>query len=240
MTSLFISDLHLEPGRAEISGQFLEFMATAAREVDALYILGDLFEMWLGDDDPTSFAAEIKSAIRGVTDCGVKVSVMHGNRDFLLGDRFCLDTGAALLEEYTVADVHGHRVLLMHGDQLCIDDVDYQRFRAMVRDPQWQQQMLNMAYPIRVQAARKLRAQTKAAVQLKAEEIMDVNQQAVEETMRRYGVHLLLHGHTHRPGVHEFLLDGRPATRIVLGDWFEQGSVLRWDDEGFSLQCLPR
>jgi UDP-2,3-diacylglucosamine hydrolase len=240
MSSLFISDLHLEPGRADISGQFLEFMSTQAREADALYILGDLFEVWLGDDDPTPFSAEIKSAIRGVVDAGVPVSVMHGNRDFMLGEGFCTDTGVTLMDEYTVAELYGTRVLVMHGDLLCTDDVEYQQFRRMVRDPQWQQQMLAMPFPMRVNAARKMREQTKAATQLKAAEIMDVNQQTVEATMREYGVHTLLHGHTHRPAVHEFTLDGGKATRIVLGDWFDQGSVLRWDASGVDLQGLPR
>jgi UDP-2,3-diacylglucosamine hydrolase len=240
MASLFISDLHLEPGRADISGQFLAFMAGDAREADALYVLGDLFEMWLGDDDPTPFSAELKSAIRGVVDSGVPVSVMHGNRDFMLGDRFCADTGATLMDEYTVTEMYGRRVLIMHGDLLCTDDVDYQRFRRMVRDPKWQKAMMLMPFPIRVQAARKMRRQTKAAAQRKASEIMDVNQQTVEATMREHGVDLLLHGHTHRPAVHEFTLDGRPAARIVLGDWFDQGSVLRWDEHGFRLEGLPR
>ena len=144
------------------------------------------------------------------------------------------------MDEYTLTEIHGRRVLVMHGDQLCTDDVDYQRFRAMVRDPQWQSTTLAMPYQFRLQAARKLREETKAATQLKADEIMDVNQQTVEETMRRHGVDVLLHGHTHRPAVHHFDLDGREATRIVLGDWFEQGSVLRWNEDGFELQGLPR
>lgn len=237
--TLFISDLHLEAGRSDVSDLFLRFMAEEAREAQAVYILGDLFEMWLGDDDPTPFAGEIRGAIRGVVAAGVPVYVMHGNRDFLLGGRFCRDTGAELLDEYTVADVHGRRVLLMHGDLLCTDDVAYQKFRRTVRNPVVQKLALALPWPLRVMAARRMRTQTQAAVARKAAAIMDVNPQAVADTMRRYGVTTLLHGHTHRPGVHEFALDGVPATRIVLGDWDEQGSVLRWTDEGFSLARLP-
>lgn len=238
--TLFISDLHLEPRQAEVSGQFLAFMAGEVREARALYILGDLFEMWLGDDDPTPFAGEIKTAIRGAVDDGVPVFLMHGNRDFLLGKRFFEDTGATLLNEHTVIDLYGRRVLLMHGDLLCSDDQDYLKFRAMVRNPGWQRMTLAMPWKLRVMAARKLRSQTQAATARKAANIMDVNQQTVAETMREHRVHTLLHGHTHRPNVHEFSLDGQPATRIVLGDWFEQGSVVRWNEDGLSLARMPR
>lgn len=240
-TTLFISDLHLEPGRADVSGQFLAFMGGEAREADALYILGDLFEMWIGDDDPSPFLAEIKSAIRGVVDDGVPVYVMHGNRDFLLGERFCEDTGAALIDEHTLIEIHGHRVLLMHGDLLCTDDLDYQKFRTMVRNPGWQRTMLMMPFKFREFAAKKMRAQTRVATARKPSEIMDVNQQAVLATMREYDVELLVHGHTHRPAIHEFPLpNGNEGTRVVLGDWFDQGSVVRWDAEGLSLVQMLR
>ncbi len=240
-TTLFISDLHLEPSRADVSGQFLAFMAGEAREADALYILGDLFEMWLGDDDPSPFVGEIKSAIRGLADSGVPVYLMHGNRDFLLGEQFCKDTGAELLEEYTIIDLHGNRVLLTHGDLLCTDDVDYQKFRAMVRNPAWQKMMLMMPFKFRTVAANKLRSESRAATARKASEIMDVNQQTVLATMREFDVELLLHGHTHRPAIHEFPLEnGNMGTRVVLGDWFDQGSVVRWDAEGLSLVEMLR
>ncbi|MEO0422361.1 MAG: UDP-2,3-diacylglucosamine diphosphatase [Pseudomonadota bacterium] len=240
-TTLFISDLHLEPGQAEVSGQFLAFMAEEARDADALYILGDLFEMWIGDDDPTPFYAEIKSAIRGLVDSGVPVYLMHGNRDFLLGEQFCQDTGATLLEEPTVIDLYGYRILLMHGDLLCSDDVDYQKFRVMVRNPAWQRMMRMMPFKFREVAAKKLRQQTRAATARKPSEIMDVNHQTVLTTMREYDVDLLLHGHTHRPAIHEFPLeDGVIGTRVVLGDWFDQGSVVRWDPEGLALVEMRR
>jgi UDP-2,3-diacylglucosamine hydrolase len=165
---------------------------------------------------------------------------MHGNRDFLVGRRFATATGCELLAEYEVLELEGQRVLLTHGDLLCTDDKPYMALRAEVRDPRWQRDFLAKSMEERRTIAGDLRAKSQEATAAKAEEIMDVNQSAVEAAMRQHDVQLLLHGHTHRPGVHGFTLDGRDATRIVLGAWYEQGSVVRWDQNGFELETLER
>jgi UDP-2,3-diacylglucosamine hydrolase len=236
---LFISDVHLEPGRPDITGQLLAFLE-GARDAEALYMLGDLFEAWLGDDDPEPEYRRVIAALRALADAGTRLFFMHGNRDFLVGERFSTESGCALLGDHAVVDLYGERVLLMHGDLLCTDDVEYQAFRKMVRDPAWQARMLALPVAQRKALAAQVKAQTKAAVMAKAEDIMDVNDGAVADTMRRHGVRTLLHGHTHRPAVHRFTLDGEPATRIVLGDWYTQGSSVRWDASGFVLESLPR
>ena len=240
MTTLFISDLHLEPGQPRVTEQFLAFLEQARGRAEALYILGDLFDAWLGDDDPEPEYRRVIDALRNLRASGTRLYFMHGNRDFLVGARFCAESGCELLDEHTVVPLHGESVLLMHGDLLCTDDVEYQAFRRMVRDPAWQRRMLAMSVPERAALAQQVKKQTRAAVMSKAEDIMDVNQKTVEDTMRRFGVRTLLHGHTHRPNVHRLTLDGEPATRIVLGDWYTQGSVVTWDDEGFRLETLPR
>lgn len=203
-------------------------------------MLGDLFEAWLGDDDPEPEYRRVIAALRALADAGTRLFFMHGNRDFLVGERFSTESGCALLGDHAVVDLYGERVLLMHGDLLCTDDVEYQAFRKMVRDPAWQARMLALPVAQRKALAAQVKAQTKAAVMAKAEDIMDVNDGAVADTMRRHGVRTLLHGHTHRPAVHRFTLDGEPATRIVLGDWYTQGSSVRWDASGFVLESLPR
>jgi UDP-2,3-diacylglucosamine hydrolase len=240
VTTLFISDLHLEPGHPRITEQFLAFLEQARGRTDALYILGDLFDAWLGDDDPEPEYRRVIDALRRLRAAGTRLYFMHGNRDFLIGARFSAETGCELLDEHTVVPVHGERVLLMHGDLLCTDDVEYQAFRRMVRDPAWQRRMLSLSIDERAALAQQVKKQTRAAVMSKAEDIMDVNPNTVEDTMRRFGVRTLLHGHTHRPNVHRLTLDGADATRIVLGDWYTQGSVVTWDDKGFRLESLPR
>ena len=240
MATLFISDLHLEAEKPGIGAQFLSFLAGEGRRADALYILGDLFESWIGDDDPNPHYADMKAAIRQLADRGVPVYFMHGNRDFLIGETFAGDTGATLLPDPSVVDLFGSRVMLSHGDALCTDDFEYQQVRTMTRNPEWQAMMLSKALAERIGIAADARARSRARNASLPEAIMDVNQQAVERAMRSRGVTLLLHGHTHRPAVHEFELDGEPATRIVLGDWYDQGSVVRWDEAGFELAVLPR
>jgi UDP-2,3-diacylglucosamine hydrolase len=240
VTTLFISDLHLDPGQPQIIEQFLGFLAQAREGTEALYILGDLFEAWLGDDDPEPEYRRVIDALRSLRSSGTRLYFMHGNRDFLVGARFCAESGCELLDEHTVVPLHGERVLLMHGDLLCTDDLEYQAFRRMVRDPGWQRRMLALPLVERAALAQQVKKQTRAAVMSKAEDIMDVNQKTVEDTMRRLGVHTLLHGHTHRPNVHALSLDNAPATRIVLGDWYTQGSVVISDENGFRLEALPR
>lgn len=240
MATLFVSDLHLDAQHPEISRQFLAFLAGPATEADALYILGDLFEVWIGDDDPDPEKQRIVAGLRRLTDSGVPCYVMHGNRDFLLGERFCANSGCRMLEDPTIIQLHGDRVLTMHGDALCTDDQSYQNLRSMVRDPGWQKMFLALSPQQRLTLADEARAGSKAHIAQAMSAIMDVNADAVAAAMRGAGVKLLLHGHTHRPNVHRFELDGAPAARIVLGDWHEQGSVLRWDERGYDLSSISR
>ena len=240
MTTLFISDLHLDAARPEIGAQFLAFLGGEAREAETLFILGDLFEVWLGDDDPNPYYADIKTASRELVDAGVSVFFMHGNRDFMIGEDFATETGVTILRDPEVVDVHGEKVLLSHGDALCTDDVQYQQIRAMTRNPDWQTMMRTKTIQERIEIAIQARKDSMARSESLDDDIADVNQDAVEATIREHGVNILLHGHTHRPAVHEVSLDGRTATRIVLGDWYEQGSVVRWDESGPRLEALPR
>jgi UDP-2,3-diacylglucosamine hydrolase len=240
---LFISDLHLDGARPDITEQFLHFLETEARSAQALYILGDLFEAWIGDDDPDPDKRRIVAALRSVTEAGVACRLLHGNRDFLIGRTFCRETGVELLDDGTIVEVHGRRVLLLHGDALCIDDADYQRLRRIVRNPLVQFTLRRLSLHQRQRLAERMRAGSKAHIESSvkaAPDIMDVNQDEVRRTFVRYGVDCMVHGHTHRPAVHQVALNGATATRIVLGDWYEQGSVLRWNEAGFELSVLGR
>ncbi|MCW8807363.1 MAG: UDP-2,3-diacylglucosamine diphosphatase [Rhodanobacter sp.] len=228
MSILFIADLHLDDSRPQITSLFERFLATdEVRQAEALYILGDLVEAWIGDDDDAELPRRIAQATRGVRDAGVPVYFMAGNRDFLLGDSFAQRAGLTLLDDPTVHALHGRPTLLMHGDLLCTDDVAYQTVRQQVRTPQWQAQILSMPLEARRAFAAKAREDSRTHTGSSMESIMDLNVGAVAAAMRHAGVTRLIHGHTHRPAVHEFELDGRAAQRIVLGDWYEQGSVLR-------------
>ena len=239
MTTLFIADLHLEPACPARTALLLAFLQQQARSADALYILGDLFEAWIGDDDDAEPGPTVAAALRTLTEGGVPVFFLHGNRDFLLGERFAAAAGLRLLPESGVIDLAGELVLLLHGDTLCIDDQDYQAFRAQVRNPVWQAQMLALPLTQRRALAGQLRETSRQATGQKAAEIMDVNQAEVERIMRWRGVQRLIHGHTHRPAIHDGHLDGQPAQRAVLGDWRDdQGSVLRCDGSGWRLEPL--
>lgn len=240
MTTLFISDLHLDSERPAGAQQFLQFLEQDAANAGALYILGDLFEAWIGDDDTHPGNGPVIEALANLKLRGVPCFFMHGNRDFLVGKRFAAATGCQLLEEHEVVELEGARVLLTHGDLLCTDDEPYMALRATVRDPDWQRDFLAKPVEERRMIADDLRDRSQQAIAEKPPEIMDVNQETVENTMRAHGVRILLHGHTHRPGVHHFELDETEATRIVLGAWYEQGSVVRWGADGFRLETLPR
>lgn len=227
MATLFISDLHLDPARPSITALFERYLASdEVRQADALYILGDLVEAWIGDDDDAELPQRIAVATRAVHEAGVPVYFMVGNRDFMLGRAFAARAGMTLLDDGTVHDIQGKPTLLMHGDVLCTDDLAYQAVRQQVRNPQWQAQLLAMPLEARRAIAAKARADSKAHTSSTMESIMDVNAEAVSTAMRHAGVTRLIHGHTHRPGVHDFDLNGASAQRIVLGDWYEQGSVL--------------
>jgi len=238
--TLFISDLHLDGSRPEITEQFLTFLRGEARGAQALYILGDLFEVWIGDDDPDDDKRRIQEALRDLTRSGVPCYVMHGNRDFLIGERFCKKTGCQLIQDGTVVAINGRRVALLHGDTLCTDDRDYQRLRRIVRNPLVKFVFRRMSLKQRQKLAEKIRAGSKAHIESSMETIMDVNADAVMQAFAKYRVDLIIHGHTHRPAVHTLQFKQQPATRIVLGDWYTQGSVLRWKDADYQLSTLHR
>ena len=240
MTTLFISDLHLEADRPEIGEQFLDFLDGEAAEADALYILGDFFEYWVGDDDPDEYYASIKRSLRAFTDSGVPVYFMHGNRDFMIGEAFAAETGVTLLPDPCPLELYGKSVLLSHGDALCTDDVEYQQVRAMTRNPEWQAMMLAKPVEERIAIAQQARSQSQERNKTLSESIMDVNSDAVKQTIAEHGVEILLHGHTHRPAIHGIEVNDRIAKRVVLGDWYDQGSVLRWDEDGMDLSPMPR
>ena len=240
MTRLFASDLHLDPGRPDITTQFLDFVAGPAREAESLYLLGDLFEAWLGDDAPGALGDTVIDALASLSSSGVGLYIMQGNRDFLLGERFCRAAGGHLLTDPTVVSLNGQQVLLTHGDALCTDDASYQRLRSLVRDPEVQRAFLALPLERRRALATQARAGSRAHLAEADDYITDVNQAAVEHVLHESGVPILLHGHTHRPGIHRFSVQGRDCTRIVLGDWHRQGSVLRWADAGYELVALPR
>ena len=239
MLTLFISDLHLDASRPEITALFLQFLRGQARDAEALYILGDLFEAWLGDDDPDPHHAGVMQAIRGLVDSGIPVHFMHGNRDFLIGAGFASHTGVHLLPDPTLVQLHGTPTLLMHGDTLCTDDVEYQQFRKYARDPERQQAFLASPLEQRRAFVAQARAASGLSTAQKPDEIMDVNQQTVEAVMRQHGVDCLIHGHTHRPGIHRFRSEGRQKTRYVLGDWYHQGSMLHTENHALQLVSLP-
>ena len=240
MAALFISDLHIDASRPAITDQFLGFLSAEAVRADALYILGDLFESWVGDDaaDPSQAAAI--QGIHALTSHGVPCFVMHGNRNFLLAEQFGRMSGAQLLPDPLIVTLYGEPVLVMHGDALCTDDRAYQRLRATVREPAWQRQFLALSIASRRALAGAARVGSKAHTAAMEYAITDVNADSVASALRGAGTATLLHGHTHRPAIHALQVDGRPCTRIVLGDWYDQGSLLRWDEHGPELVSLPR
>ncbi|HEY0334402.1 MAG TPA: UDP-2,3-diacylglucosamine diphosphatase [Stenotrophomonas sp.] len=247
MTTLFVSDLHLDPARPAITDLFLDFVRGEARQADALYILGDLFEAWIGDDTPSPAADAVAAALRELSDSGVPVYFMAGNRDFLVGEDYAHRAGLRILPDPCVIDLYGRPALLMHGDLLCTDDVAYQQFRAQTRDPAFIAQFLSQPLAARVAFAQQARAASQARQsELKEgdraqfETVTDVAPTEVEATFARYGVDRLIHGHTHRPAIHSLQVGEMPCTRVVLGDWYEQGSVLRVDADGMQLETLAR
>lgn len=228
----FISDLHLSGDRPETVQMFLRFLQQRAANASHLYILGDLFDVWIGDDDKESPIPEVITALRSLTAGGTWLGLMHGNRDFLLGEAFLRETGAEALDDPTQLMLAGVPTLLMHGDLLCTDDTEYLAFRRQVRDPAFQQQFLALPLEARRQQAREYREMSGEANSLKSEAIMDVNPQAVIDTLKQYGAERLIHGHTHRPGDHRLQFDGHPVSRHVLGDWHTEGAEILCFDEG--------
>jgi len=239
MTTVFISDLHLDPSRPAATATFLGFLDGSIAAGDQLYILGDLFEAWIGDDAASSHDRQVIAALARLAHRGVACRFLPGNRDFLVSDRFAREAGLALLAEETVVTLGARRALLMHGDTLCTDDHAYQRYRRVVHHPAVQTAYLGLPPGARRAIAAVARRRSREASRAKAPGIMDVNQSAVERAMARHEVDLLIHGHTHRPGIHHFSMHGLTALRAVLGDWYTQGSVLRWTQGGPELAALP-
>ena len=234
--TLFIADLHLCEEEPAITAGFLHFLQREAHQCDALYILGDLFEAWIGDDDPNPLHQQIADALQALP---VPTFFIHGNRDFLLGQRFARASGMTLLPEEQVLTLYGKRLVIMHGDTLCTDDESYQRFRAKVHQRWLQKLFLALPLRLRMRIAAKMRANSKQANRHKSLSIMDVNQQAVMDAMTRQQVRLLIHGHTHRPAIHDFVLQGENAQRVVLGAWHLQGSMIQVDAAGVRLIEFP-
>jgi UDP-2,3-diacylglucosamine hydrolase len=240
MARLFVSDVHLDERAPPAIEQFLEFLAGEAAGAEALYILGDLFEAWVGDDDRTEANERTCRALRALTSRGVACFALHGNRDFLLGEGFCERSGCRLLPDPVIAQLDGEPVLLTHGDALCTDDHPYQELRSIVRDPTWQQRFLALPRAHREVLANEARAGSRRHTARTVPQIMDVNAAAVAAAFRAAQVRRMIHGHTHRPGIHEGEVNGEASQRIVLGAWYEQGSYLKLERGAYQLRELPR
>ena len=230
---LLISDLHLEEGRPDISRAFFHFLETRATRAEALYILGDFFEVWVGDDGMTAFQHEVAEALKTLNLSGTRIYLMHGNRDFMIGKAFCRRAGCTLLADPHVVQLEGERVLLMHGDSLCTRDEGYMRLRRWLRNPLSLFVLHHLPLGKRQQLAQKLRSSSKQETRMKASDIVDVTPGEVVRVMQRHGVRTLIHGHTHRPATHALQINDQPARRIVLGDWDRQGWALQIDGSGF-------
>ncbi|ALS97727.1 UDP-2,3-diacylglucosamine diphosphatase [Lacimicrobium alkaliphilum] len=237
--TLFIADLHLSEDRPDITAAFDTFMSSQARDAAALYVLGDLFEAWIGDDDTCHFNQHIKQAFRTLTNSGVPVYFIHGNRDFLIGKKFAGETGIQLLPEKQVIDLYGEKVLIMHGDSLCTRDHKYMAFRKKSRGWWWPKLMLALPLWYRRRVAQNARKTSALHQKNSSEQIMDVTPSEVDRVMTEAGVSKLIHGHTHRPAIHKFQLGDKQAQRIVLGDWYSQSSVLRVTPQSTELKGTP-
>nr|WP_189659782.1 UDP-2,3-diacylglucosamine diphosphatase [Pseudomonas farsensis] len=232
---MLISDLHLQEERPDITRAFVDLLDGRARHARALYILGDFFEAWIGDDAMTPFQQSICQALRRLSDSGTAVYLMHGNRDFLIGKAFCQAAGCTLLADPSVVQLGGEPVLLMHGDTLCTRDVGYMKMRRYLRHPVTLWVLRHLPLAARRRLARKLRSESRAQTRMKATEIVDVTPEEVPKVMAAHGVRTLVHGHTHRPAIHKLVVDDQPARRIVLGDWDRRGWALQVDEQGFAL-----
>jgi len=231
----FISDLHLSAERQDINDCLFRFLQTEAVDADALYILGDLFEVWIGDDDITAFSESIALALKTVS-ATVPIYFIHGNRDFAIRQSFARRAGMIILPEQYVIDLYGRKALLMHGDELCTRDIEYQKFRKKSRGWWWPRLMLLLPLKTRQKMATNGRQTSKKYQKQLTAEIMDVTQREVTSAMQQHDVDLLIHGHTHRPKVHQFILDNKSMKRIVLGDWYDQGSILIADKQHLALE----
>ena len=229
MTTLFISDLHLHPQRPRLTRAFFDFLDAHAGQADALYILGDFFHLWLYDDE---LSQQIAARLKQFSLAGTQVFLMHGNRDFLFGKRYCRRAGAELIKDPTTIDLYGTRVLLMHGDSLCLEDASYQRYRRIIRSRALFAAQYVVPLRTKQKIARKIQRQSSQAKSEKSLQIMDVSADEIPRQLERHGVDIMIHGHTHRPAVHQFEHAGRSQQRIVLGDWGELGWYLAWHPDG--------
>lgn len=232
----FISDLHLSADRNDINQCLFKFLREQAPQADAVYVLGDLFEIWIGDDDQNNFTSSIAKAFNALNQSGVPVYFIHGNRDFLIRQRFAQQAGFKILPEQMVIDLYGEPTLIMHGDELCTKDIEYQAFRKKARSWWWPRIMLSLPLSIRRKIAQKGRTTSKQKQAKLSQEIMDVTPEEVIAVMQSHGVKKMIHGHTHRPAIHQLQINNQPAQRIVLGDWYDQGSVLKVSATATELQ----
>jgi UDP-2,3-diacylglucosamine hydrolase len=238
MTTYFIADLHLSPERPAITRAFDQFIEQRASKADALYILGDLFEAWIGDDDPSPLSRHVIAQLRQLSEGGTSVYFQHGNRDFLVAKRFSAQTGATLLPGIHLVELYGRQVLVLHGDAMCLEDVDYQKFRRKVRLPVVRWLLTRLPLKKRMQIAADWRARSTEQSSTKAAEIMDVSPREVERLMRDYGVYTMIHGHTHRPARHPLQIDDHSAERIVVGDWGPNTWIVKAEPNTLELERL--
>ena len=229
MTTIFISDLHLDKDRPKVIRYFIDFLNNLESDIESLYILGDFVEYWVGDDDPGDGLEEVFSSIKKKSN-SIPIYFMHGNRDFMISEKFCNHHGMKFLKDPTKIKLHGKKILLMHGDTLCIDDIEYQKFRTMVRSPLWQNEMLKKSLEERINLAKMLRAKSLSETGTKDEVIMDVNNDEVISQLKKYNVDMIIHGHTHRPNIHKIISENKECKRIVLGDWYDKSFILRISD----------
>lgn len=229
MTTIFISDLHLDKDRPKVIRYFIDFLNNLESDIESLYILGDFVEYWVGDDDPGDGLEEVFSSIKKKSN-DIHIYFMHGNRDFMISEKFCNHHGMKFLKDPTKIKLHGKKILLMHGDTLCIDDIEYQKFRTMVRSPLWQNEMLKKSLEERINLAKMLRAKSLSETGTKDEVIMDVSNDEVISQLKKYDVDMIIHGHTHRPNIHKIISEDQEYKRIVLGDWYDKSFILRISD----------
>ena len=235
MTIRLISDLHLDEKNPALRRAFFAYLDSLPADTEALYILGDFFEAWIGDDDDLPFHEKIRQRLKQLTESGIALFFQHGNRDFMVGQEFAKQTGAILLPEAYILKTAEHKIALLHGDSLCIDDVEYQQFRAQMRNPDVQAMLMSQSLEERRALAQSLRDNSKEANSNKAEDIMDINQAELEKVMLELDVQTLIHGHTHRPATHTFELQGKACQRIVLGDWGESAWQIIIDGDKLTL-----
>ena len=240
MATYFISDLHLEKIKSPITNIFTKFLDELNKN-DSLYILGDLFESWIGDDDVSELSQYIADRLGSLSERNISVAIMHGNRDFLIGEDFCKASSIELINDPRIIEIDTKKVMLTHGDELCTDDIEYQAFRSVVRNPLWQKDFLNFPISKREKIAGEAKDASKDSKENKAMEIMDVNTDAVFKAFNDHEIEIMIHGHTHRPNIHKVSNEGKNLTRYVLGDWSKNSAIiLKWNEAEVELMDLAQ